>query len=386
MLERTSQNAAIRRLFRSHPVVAILGPRQVGKTTLAKQYAATSKGAVHYFDLEDPDDLARLSDARLTLGKLSGLVIIDEIQRLPDLFSILRVLVDQDKPRRRFLILGSASPSLLRQSSETLAGRIAYHELTPFTLAEAGPQQLERLWMRGGFPRSFLATSEVAGRDWRASFVRTFLERDLPQLGLYLPAPQVRRFWSMVAHYHGQLWNASEIAGSMGFSDATARRYLDFLTATFMVRPLAPWSENLGKRQVKSPKIYLCDSGILHTLLGLRDAHALEVSPKLGASWEGFLLTQVTAHLGVEREECFFWATHQGAELDLFVIRGNTRLGFEFKRTSSPVVTKSMHIAMHDLKLDRLTVLHGGQHSFPVADGIQAVAAHRLLGDIRPLR
>jgi len=344
------------------------------------------KSPSHHFDLEDLNDLGRLSEPRLTLGRLRGLVVIDEIQRRPDLFQTLRVLVDEAKNPRRVLVLGSASPELLRQSSETLAGRIAYHELSGFHLEEVGAGLLDRLWIRGGFPRSFLSKSEMASRDWRNSFVQTFLERDLPQLGLTLPAPTLRRFWTMVAHYHGQTWNASEISGSLGFTDTTARRYLDLLTATFMVRPLPPWSENLGKRQVKAPKIYLSDSGILHALLGLQGRDDLESNPKLGASWEGFLLNQVIERLEARREECFFWATHQGAELDLLVVRGNKRLGFEFKRTSTPTVTKSMHIAMHDLKLDSLTVIHAGPHSFPLPDGVQAVAASRLLEDIPTLR
>jgi predicted AAA+ superfamily ATPase len=286
----------------------------------------------------------------------------------------------------RFLVLGGASPELLKQSSETLAGRVAYHELTGFSLGEVDPKRMDRLWLRGGFPRSFLAKSDPASHDWRAGFVRTFLERDLPQLGLNLPAPQLRRFWTMVAHYHGQIWNASEIAGSMGISDTTARRYLDLLASTFMVRPLLPWAENLGKRQVKSPKIYFADSGILHTLLGLRTMDDLETNPKLGASWEGFLLSEIASRLNVSKEECYFWATHQGAELDLLIVRGNQRLGFEFKRTSSPTITKSMHIAMQDLKLDQLTVIHAGEHSFPLSDEIRTVSAHHLLTEIRPLR
>ncbi len=386
MLDRAGHLGAIKKLFQSHSVVAILGPRQVGKTTLARRYAETLRSRAHHFDLEDADDLARLSDAKLTLGRLRGLVVIDEIQRRPELFPTLRVLVDTPKASLRFLVLGSASPELLKQSSETLAGRVAYHELTGFSLEEVDPRRMDRLWLRGGFPRSFLAKSDPASQDWRAGFVRTFLEQDLPQLGLNLPAPQLRRFWTMVAHYHGQIWNASEIAASMGISDTTARRYLDLLASTFMVRPLPPWAENLGKRQVKSPKIYFADSGILHTLLGLRTMGDLETNPKLGASWEGFLLGEVVSRLDVDKEECYFWATHQGAELDLLVVRGHRRLGFEFKRTSSPTITKSMHIAMQDLKLDQLTVIHAGEHSFPLSNEIRGVSAHHLLTEIRPLR
>ena len=386
MLDRAGHLGALMKLFQSHPVVAILGPRQVGKTTLARHYAQSLKVPAHHFDLEDPGDLSRLNDPKLALGHLRGLVVIDEVQMRPELFPTLRVVVDAPKNPLRVLVLGSASPELLKQSSETLAGRIAYHELSGFSLGEVDPRRLDRLWLRGGFPRSFLAKSDPISHDWRAGFVRTFLERDLPQLGFNLPAPQLRRFWTMVAHYHGQIWNASEIAGSLGVSDTTARRYLDLLASTFMVRLLLPWAENLGKRQVKSPKIYFADCGILHALLGVRTMGDLQGNPKLGASWEGFLLSELIARLGAAREECFFWATHQGAELDLLVVRGNRRLGFEFKRSSSPTVTKSMHIAMQDLKLDHLTVIHAGDHSFPLTDGIEAVSAQHLLTEIRPLR
>jgi predicted AAA+ superfamily ATPase len=371
VLGRKSHVVAIGRLFRSHPVVAILGPRQVGKTTLARLYASAAASDVQHFDLEDADDLGRLAEPMLALGALRGLTIIDEVQRRPELFSALRVLVDRPGAHQRFLVLGSASPD---------------HELPGFSLDEVGKGALTKLWLRGGFPRSFLAKSEADSLDWRKSFVRTFLERDIPQLGLRLPAVTLRRFWTMVAHYHGQIWNASEIGASLALADTTVRRYLDLMTATFMVRQLAPWFENVGKRQVKSPKVYLTDSGLLHTLLGLPDLHALEAHPKLGFSWEGFLIEQVVQRLGAERDECFFWATHQGAELDLLVIRGGRRYGFEFKRTSAPTVTKSMRIAMEDLALHSLDVIHAGAHSFPMDKKIRAVAAGRLLLDLQPLR
>jgi hypothetical protein len=386
VLGRPGPVNAVHRLFRSHPVVAILGPRQVGKTTLARIFAGGSTVPVHHFDLEDPDDVGRLSEPKLALERLGGLVVIDEIQLRPDLFPVLRVLADRSEESRRFLVLGSASPELLRQSSETLAGRIAYLELPGFGLDEVDRKAMDRLWVRGGFPRAFLAKSDSDSLAWRKNFVATFLERDLPQLGLNLPAPLLRRFWTMVAHYHGQIWNASEIGASLGVSDTTTRRYLDLLVGTFMVRTLAPWFENLGKRQVRSPKIYFADSGILHTLLGIRGHSDLESHPKLGASWEGFVLSHLTRRLGAEREECYFWATHQGAELDLLVVRGSSRLGFEIKRTSSPAVTKSMRIAIKDLRLDGLTVIHAGAHTFPLGEGIAAVAAPRLLDDIKPLR
>jgi predicted AAA+ superfamily ATPase len=386
VLDRGSHLEAIERLFRSHDVVAILGPRQIGKTTLARLFAKATGGPVHHFDLEDADDLARLAEPSLALGKLAGLIVIDEIQRRPELFPALRVLVDRPETRCRFLVLGSASPDLLHQSSETLAGRIAYHELPGFSLAEVGVKAMDRLWERGGFPRSFLAQRRQDSLDWREQFVRTFLERDIPQLGLRLPAPMLRRFWSMVAHYHGQIWNAAEIAGSLGLSNPTVRGYRDTLVSTFMLRSLAPWVENMGKRQVKSPKIYLADSGLLHTLMGIEDLDDLAGHPKLGASWKGFVIGQIVERLGVTAEECFFWATHQGAELDLLVVRGGKRLGFEIKRTTAPAITKSMRVAVADLRLDELDVVHAGTNTFALSEGIRAVAAARLLDDIASLR
>jgi predicted AAA+ superfamily ATPase len=378
--------ARLRRLLRTHPVVGILGPRQVGKTTLARELLKEVPGKTAVFDLEDPADLARLADARLALEPLRGLVVVDEIQRRPDLFPLLRVLADRPRRPARFLVLGSASPELLRQSSESLAGRVAYHELGGFTLEDVGPARAERLWLRGGFPRSFLARTEGEGAEWRQAFVRTFVERDLPQLGVTIPAATLERFWAMLAHYHGQVWNASEFARSFGVSDVTVRRYLDLLSATFAVRLLLPWSENIGKRQVRSPKVYLADSGILHALLGIRERRDLERHPKLGASWEGFALDAVVRRLGVDRRECHFWATHSGAELDLLVVRGRRRWGFEFKRTSAPSVTRSMRTALEDLRLQRLDVVHGGPHSFALAPRIRAVAFSRLLDDVSPLR
>jgi predicted AAA+ superfamily ATPase len=385
-LARPRDLERLRGLLRANPVVGILGPRQVGKTTLARDVLKGLPGRATVFDLEDPADLARLADARLALDSLRGLVVVDEIQRRPDLFRVLRVLADRHRHPARFLVLGSASPDLLRQSSESLAGRIAYHELGGLSLEDVGPGHAERLWLRGGFPRSYLARTEREGDEWRRAFVRTFTERDLPQLGISIPSATLERFWAMLAHYHGQVWNASEFARSFGVSDATVRRYLDLLAATFAVRLLLPWSENLGKRQVRSPKVYLADSGILHALLGIRERRDLERHPKLGASWEGFALESVVRRLGVERRDCYFWATHGGAELDLLVLRGRRRWGFEFKRTSAPAVTRSMRVALEDLRLERLDVVHGGPHTFPLAPRIRAVALSRLLDDLAPLR
>jgi predicted AAA+ superfamily ATPase len=384
-LARRRDLERLRRLLRSHPVVGILGPRQVGKTTLARDLVKGHPGGATVLDLEDPADLARVADARLALEPLQGLVVVDEIQRRPDLFPLLRVLADRPRLPARFLVLGNASPDLLRQSSESLAGRIAYHELGGFSLEDVGPRRADRLWLRGGFPRSFLARTERLCDEWRRLFVRSFVERDLPQLGVTIPAASLERFWAMLAHYHAQVWSASEFARSFGVSDATVRRYLDLLSATFVVRILRPWSENLAKRQVRSPKVYLADSGTLHALLGIRERRDLERHPKLGASWEGFALDAVVRRLGADWWDCYFWATHAGAELDLLVVRGRRRWGFEFKRTSSPAVTRSMRGALADLGLERLDVVHGGPHTFPLAPRIRALAFPRLLDDLAPL-
>jgi predicted AAA+ superfamily ATPase len=386
VVERREQQAQVTALLRRNPVVAILGARQVGKTTLAQQVARARKGPVTWFDLESPEDVARLAEPMLALSDLRGLVVLDEIQRRPDLFPVLRVLADRRRSTTRFLVLGSASPDLLRQSSESLAGRIAYHDLLGFDLGEVGAENLDRLWLRGSFPRAYLAPSNRASLEWRRDFIRTFLERDLPQLGIRIPAETIRRFWSMLAHYHGQVWNASEFARSFGVNDTTVRRYLDLLCSTYVVRLLIPFHASLGKRQVKSPKIYLADSGLLHQLLGLKDRRDVEGHPKLGASWEGFALDQVTVRLKARREECHFWATHTGAELDLLVLRGRRRAGFEFKRTSSPKVTRSMRIAREDLELDEVVLIHAGRESFPLEPGIRAVSLHRILDDLKPLR
>jgi predicted AAA+ superfamily ATPase len=384
-IPRSGHETRLRALLRAFPVVAVVGARQVGKTTLARRIARGWPGGGTFFDLEDARDVARLEDPLLALAGRRGLVVLDEVQRRPDLFPALRVLADRRRRPARFLVLGSASPDMLRQSSESLAGRIAFHELGGFSLGEVGARHLDRLWLRGGFPRSYLARSPELSRTWRMSFVRTFLERDLPQIGVQVPAQALERFWAMLAHYHGQVWNSSEFARSFGVSDVTVRRYLDVLTGTFVVRQLRPWSENLAKRQVKSPKVYLSDSGLLHQLLDVRSMAELERHPKIGASWEGFAIAAVVDRLRVRWDECYFWATHAGAEIDLLVVRGRTRLGFEIKRTSAPAVTRSMRTALHDLKLARLDVVHAGASTFPLASRIRAVALGRLLEDLRPL-
>jgi predicted AAA+ superfamily ATPase len=383
MISRRRHRARVRVLLKDYPVVAILGARQVGKTTLALQLLDESKSPGERFDLEDPADLARLSDPLLALGDLRGLVVIDEVQRTPDLFSVLRVLADRRPRRARFLVLGSASPELLRQSSETLAGRIAFHTLDGFDLSEVNHENLSRLWLRGGFPESFLARSNGVSFTWRRNFIRTFVERDLPQLGVRVSAQTLSRFWSMLAHYHGQIWNASELGRAMGATDKTIRHYLDVLSAALVVQQLQPWYANVKKRQVKAPKVYVRDTGILHGLLDIRDRRDLERHPKVGASWEGFMLRQVLHHLGAAPEECFFWATHSGPELDLLWVRGRRRWGFEFKRTSSPGMTRSLHAALETLELQRAFVIHAGEKTFPLHRKVTAVAAHRVLKDIQ---
>jgi len=386
MIERKQELAILRGLLRRHPVVGITGARQVGKTTLARMLSGSLKQQIHWFDLENPEDLARLAEPMLVLQRLKGLVIIDEIQRHPDLFLVLRVLVDRRRRPCRFLILGSVSPNLLRQSSETLAGRVAYHRLGGFALDEIGSRNHLKLWCRGGLPRSYLARSESDSFEWRRAFVQTFLERDLPQLGINISSATMRRFWAMLAHYHGQVWNASEFSRSFGVADTTVRGYLDRLISALVVRQLAPWHENIGKRQVRSPKVYVSDSGLLHALLNLPTLADVETHPKLGSSWEGFVIDQLMRRLGVEDHECFFWATHTGAELDLLIVRGRTRLGFEIKRTSAPTLTRSAQIALYDLKLDQLDIIHAGDHTFPLSENVRAVALGQILNDIPRLK
>jgi uncharacterized protein len=356
--------------FRVHSVCALLGPRQVGKTTLAKMYIDQHPSEnVHFFDLENPLDLARLENPLLALSSFSNaLIVIDEIQRLPDLFPILRVLVDDNSKKNLFLILGRASRDLIRQSSETLAGRIGYIEVMPFSLDEAKNSDL--LWIRGGFPRAYLADTSEDSYLWRQAYISTFLERDIPNLGFQIPPTQMRRFWLMLVHYHGQIFNGSELGRSLGVSDHTVRKYLDILSGTFMIRVLCPFFENLSKRQVKSPKIYFRDSGILHALIGIQDDFQMSSYPKLGALWEGFALEEVIRIMQASSEECYFWGTQSGAELDLLILRKGRRIGFEFKYADSPRLTPSMKIAKEDLKLDQLFVIFPGKQSYPLADRI----------------
>jgi hypothetical protein len=370
VIERTAYLEEIQRKIEANPIVAILGPRQVGKTTLAHAIARGRRH--HFFDLEDPVAAARLTHPQSALEPLAGLVVIDEVQRQPELFTLLRVLADRRPSPARFLILGSASPQLVRGVSESLAGRVAFVDLAGFDLSEVKTAALRKLWWRGGFPRSFLAASELASAEWRQDFIRTFLERDIPQLGINIPSATLRRFWSMIAHFHGQVWNAADLARSLGATEPTARRYLDILTSTFMARQLPPWFENLGKRQVKAPKIYVRDTGLLHSLLALGNFAALEGHPRLGASWEGFALEQVLRHTG--DRDAYFWATHAGAELDLLVTLQGKRYGFEFKYRDAPTLTKSMHIALQDLKLKHLFVVYPGKVSYVLDRQVDVVS------------
>ena len=381
MIPRTGHAASIRDLLRQFPVVGLIGARQVGKTTLARSVVDDSAQPVTFFDLEDPTDEARLSDPKLALEPLQGLVVIDEVQRLERLFELLRVLVDRPGNTTRFLVLGSAGPDLLRQSSETLAGRIAYHELTPFRVDETGVGTLEQLWVRGGFPPSFLAPDDAASVRWRNAFIRTFLERDLPQLGVSVPAATMRRFWTMVAHYHGSHWKSAEVGRALGVSGPTIDTYLDTLTDALVVRRLAPWYENLKKRQVKAPRVYVADTGLLHALLALDSGTALLGHPKAGASWEGFAMQETVRILGVDWDRCFYWATHQGAELDLLVFEGGRRIGIEFKRTSAPRLTRSMLSALTDLALDRLFVMFPGDSRFALRERVDAVGLARACAE-----
>ncbi|NJD66549.1 MAG: ATP-binding protein [Chloroflexi bacterium] len=372
MIPRVRAMERIRERLALFPVVALLGPRQCGKTTLAR--ALASEVPATLFDLENPVDLRRLSAPLTALSDLTGLVILDEVQRRPELFELIRVLVDRPVAAR-FLLLGSASPELVQVTAESLAGRIGFVDLSGFDLQELDGQ-VERLWLRGGFPRSFLAPDDRASLLWREDFVRTFLERDIPQLGIRIPSETLRRFWTMVAHCHGQVWNAAELARSLGSSEPTARRYLDILAGAFVARVLPPWFENIAKRQVKSPKVFVRDSGILHALLGLGDLASLRGHPKLGASWEGFALEQTVTAL--ETRDAYFWATHGGAELDLLLLRGGKRYGFEFKYADAPGTTRSMRVAADTLRLEHLWVVYPGRDEYALDAGITAIPMQRL--------
>lgn len=375
MIARKTEAEWIRTALKRSRVVALLGPRQSGKTTLARSFVAG--GSLNYFDLEDPTSLARLTEPELALRPLKGLVVIDEIQRRPELFPLLRVLADRQPLPARFLILGSAAPDLLKQSSETLAGRIETIPLEGFRLADLGAAAQARHWLRGGFPLSYTARTESDSFVWRQQFIQTFLERDLPQLGVTIPAIALRRFWNMLAHYHGQIWNAAELARALAVNESTVRRYLDLMTGVFMIRQLPPWFENLGKRQVKAPKIYVRDSGLLHALLGISNQRDLEHHPKVGASWEGYAVEEILKAL--RPDDAYFWATHNGAEIDLVLFRRGRRIGIECKRTDAPTLTASMRIALVDLKLDELNVVYPGEKRYSLAKKIEVVPLAELV-------
>lgn len=365
--------------FKVTPIVAILGPRQCGKTTLSKTYIQTQPAfsPENYFDLENDRDIERLKDPLLILPHLKGLIVIDEIQKQPELFPKLRVLVDNKSLDQQFLILGSASRDLIQQSSETLAGRISYLELTPFNFSEV--HDLPLLWERGGYPLSFLADTTEISVAWRKAFIKTYLERDIPALGLDIHPENLKRFWMMMAHYHGCIFNASEIGRSLGLTHKTIQHYADILCGTFMIRKLSPWFENISKRQVKSNKIFVRDSGIFHTLIGAHSHAELLVHPKLGASWEGFALEEVIRHVQAEQDECYFWSTQQNAELDLLIVKDGKKRGFEFKHSSAPSLTKSMQIAWNDLSLDSLTVIYPGEVNYRLTKEIEVVGLKNFL-------
>jgi predicted AAA+ superfamily ATPase len=369
IIDRPRAKLAIETALSRSPAVAVIGPRQCGKTTLCRHFVPAD--SLNYFDLEDPVSLARLEEPMTALSGLDELVVIDEVQRKPELFPILRVLIDRKRKPGRYLILGSASLHLLKQSSESLAGRLEVIELSGFSLSEVGASAQEKHWLHGGFPLSFLAMSDSDSFAWRKNFIRTFLERDLPQLGVRIPAATMLRFWTMLAHYHGQLWNASELGRALSANESTIRRYLDLLEDLFMVRQLKPWHANLKKRQVKAPKVYIRDSGLLHDLLGIKTMKDLLDHPKNGASWEGYAMEELLKVMPIN--ESYFWATNGGAELDLLLLKDNRKYGVEFKRVDAPKITPSMKTAINDLELERLTVIYPGDRSYRLADDISVM-------------
>lgn len=378
MITRCAAMQAINIAIARSRITALIGPRQSGKTTLARLFV--SPDSLNYFDLEDPISLARLNEPMTALASLTGLVVIDEIQRRPELFQALRVLADRDPLPARFLILGSAAPELLRQSSESLAGRLEIIKISGFSLIDVGGLNQTIHWLRGGFPCSYLAASDEDSLAWRRNFSQTLVERDIPQLGIGIPAQALLRFWTMLAHYHGQTWNAAPPARSLGVSEPTVRRYLDLMEGVFMVRQLQPWHANLKKRQVKAPKIYLRDSGLLHHLLGIRSERDLLAHPVCGASWEGYVIEEAIS--AIQPEEVYFWATHNGAELDLLLIKGGKRIGLECKRVDAPRITSSIKIAMTDLELDRLLVVYPGSRRYPLAERVEALPLNDLISGL----
>ena len=374
MIERKQWHHRIQTALARSRVLTLVGPRQCGKTTLAREFVA--EDSVNYFDLEDPVSLARLDEPLTALESLQGLIVIDEIQRRPDLFPVLRVLVDRKTFKGQFLILGSASGNLLSQSSETLAGRMETLCLRGFSLQELGRKAHSQHWLRGGFPLSYLAASEEDSLVWRKGFIQTLLERDFPQWGVRTAATTLWRFWNMLAHYHGQTWNAAEFARAMGVSQPAIRRYLDLLSDAFMVRQLQPWHANIRKRQVKSPKIYIQDSGLLHQLLGIKTERDLLNHPKVGASWEGYVIEEVLA--AVQPDDAWFWATHQGAEIDLLLQKNGRTIGFECKRSDAPKMTTSIRSAINDLQLNKVCVIYPGNKRYPLDKQVEVLPVAEL--------
>jgi len=375
-IKRENLNLKIRTAVKRSRIVSLLGPRQCGKTTLARRFVREYLKKTAYYDLENSEDLALLQNPQTVLGAHKGLIVIDEIQRKPELFSTLRVLADRRPLPAKFLILGSASPEIIRKVSESLAGRVEFIEMNGFTLDEVGVKKRNSLWLRGGLPESYLARSVEDSQAWREDFIRTFLERDIPQMGFRFPSATIRRFWQMVAHVHGQTWNGSQIGSSLGVSHTTVRRYLDLLTGAFIVRQLQPWYVNLGKRLVKSPKIYFRDSGLLHQFLKINTMKDLLGHPKLGFSWESFAMEQILSQWG--EQDSYFWATHNGAELDLLMLRRGKKWGFEFKFTESPEITKSMQVAIRDLKLQKLWIVYQGDTNTPLDKKIELIGLNSL--------
>ena len=382
LLSRPQFRSAIGHVLADHPVCALLGPRQCGKTTLAKQYAADRPAT--YIDLESTAGRTLLAEPEFALSSLTGLVVIDEIQLMPELFTILRPLADRRPTRTRFLILGSADPALIRGVSESLAGRIGFVDLTGFNVREVGAPKQRRLWVRGGFPHSFLARTDAASSARRADLIRTMLERELPQLSPRIPAETLRRFWMMLAHYHAQTWNGAELARALDSSEPTVHRYLDLLTGAFLVRQLQPWFVNIAKRQTRAPKVYLRDSGLLHALLGVHNWRDLLGHPKFGASWEGFALEQILSVTGTRF--AYFWGTHAGAELDLLLRHGGKHYGVEFKAGDAPTMTKSLHIALNDLQLERAWIIYPGVHTYRVHEKVEATSLAEFLKTAAKMR
>ena len=383
MIDRPNKLKAIQDGFDRASIVSITGLRQSGKTTIAKEFASKFSGQSTHFDLEDPRSLARLTEPMTALEGLSGLVVIDEVQRMPSLFPILRVLADRKDQPAKFLLLGSASPVLIKEISESLAGRVALFEMDGFNLQEIGAKNFKNLWCRGGLPPSYLAKSDTDSLRWRQDFITLFIERDLPQFGVTIPSATMRRFWAMLAHYHGQTWNASELAKSFDVSHAVIRKKLDILTGAFAIRQLPAWYENMGKRTVKSPKIYLRDCGLLHALLDVSTSEQLESHPKLGSSWEGFCIEQILSVTG--SSNAYFWGTHAGAELDLLLLRNGKRIGVEIKYSDAPSTTRSMRSAMEDLKLDHLYVAYPGKDDYPLDKKISVMSLPTILSKMEDL-